>query len=126
MPEIGCHSVTLDGTSVLVLSPWRVGIPQVAPGSRRGPQTNRVGRVHGVTAFDTFLCALLLSCQAAPYLGTVEPSLAKDLIRRLTAASSGGFHAQAALLAAIARCDPLSNAPQGLLKVRVHAWSAAA
>lgn len=53
--------------------------------------------------------------QAAPYLGTLEPPLARELLRKL---NSPAFLAAPALLAALARTDPVSGEPTGLIKVR--------
>ncbi|KAJ9508634.1 hypothetical protein QJQ45_027917, partial [Haematococcus lacustris] len=53
---------------------------------------------------------------AAPWLGQVDPPLVKDLIRRM---HSGSFQAVPACIQAIARCDPATHAPTGLLKARV-------
>ena len=61
-------------------------------------------------------CCYLL--QAAPYVGTPETPLIKDLIKKLNATS---FQAQHALLAAIASCDPNDGSPLGLMKARERA-----
>lgn len=66
------------------------------------------------------LGACVLCCgvlQAAPYLGTLEPGLAKELVRKL---GSSTFQAPAALAAALARTDPLTGEPLGLIKVSHH------
>lgn len=51
--------------------------------------------------------------QAAPYLGTLDPALARELVRKL---NSPSFQAPAALLAALARSDPSTGEPVGLME----------
>lgn len=51
--------------------------------------------------------------QASPYIGSLEPPLAKELVRKLNAPA---FQAPQALLGALARTDPLTGEPSGLLK----------
>ncbi|GLC51195.1 hypothetical protein PLESTB_000476100 [Pleodorina starrii] len=50
---------------------------------------------------------------AAPFLGTLEISLSRELVRKL---NSPAFQAPAALLAALARSDPATGEPIGLIK----------
>ena len=51
----------------------------------------------------------------------MDAALAKDLIRKF---QSPSFHAPAALLAAIARCEPTTGLPEGLMKVGLCGRSA--
>ncbi|GIL73161.1 hypothetical protein Vretimale_4755 [Volvox reticuliferus] len=50
---------------------------------------------------------------AAPYLGTLDTALSRELVRKL---NSPSFQAPAALLAALARSDPTTGEPVGLIK----------
>ncbi|GLI69092.1 hypothetical protein VaNZ11_013637 [Volvox africanus] len=50
---------------------------------------------------------------AAPYLGNLDTALSRELVRKL---NSPSFQAPAALLAALARSDPTTGEPVGLMK----------
>ncbi|EFJ51921.1 hypothetical protein VOLCADRAFT_86913 [Volvox carteri f. nagariensis] len=56
---------------------------------------------------------------AAPFLGTLDASLARELVRKL---NSPSFQAPAALLAALARSDPATAEPIGLMKAGRLEW----
>ncbi|GFR41107.1 hypothetical protein Agub_g1752 [Astrephomene gubernaculifera] len=93
------------------------GLSQVAPGGVHGSLTNPALKLVfdclGEQRKELNAAACVALGMAAPYLGTLDASLARELVRKLNSAS---FQAPGALLGALARTDAATGEPSGLVK----------